>query len=113
MKEAKAEHKDDLEFANAISSLKKSETDAGDFVAKANSKAEALIKGAREKSGEIISRAQSEAVSLKDKHLLDSNKGIEAERDAILKKVEKEAGKLEKMKLKPEEIRKLANTIFE
>ncbi|MFH0817930.1 MAG: hypothetical protein V1909_04825 [Candidatus Micrarchaeota archaeon] len=108
MKETHADHKDDVEFSAAISSLKKSEDGSKEQIEKAHEKANAHIKEAREKADVQIEGAREEAVALKDKLLLESKRGIESERVEIIGKAEKEASELEKRKLKQEDIRKLA-----
>ncbi len=113
MKEIQSEHKDDSEFSHAISSLKKAEEEAKETIAKANEGAERELMEAREKAHRIAEEAQDEAVGLKDKLLSENKKGIGEEQAFILKKAEKEAGELERKKLKPEDIRKLAASVLE
>ncbi len=113
MAEAHAEHKDDAQFIQSVSSLKKTEDEAKAIIAKANENAEAELREAREKADEIAEGAHDDAVKLKDKLLLESKKGIESEQGSILRKAEKEAADLEKKKVKPEDIRKIAMSVLE
>ena len=113
MKEAHPEHKDDLEFTKTIDSLKKSEEESKGIIKKASENSEAKERAAKEKAEEILERANEESVKLKDGLLLETKKTIDAEKAGIMKKAEKEAGELEKRKLKPEDIKPLASSIFE
>ena len=113
MTEAHAEHKDDAEFIQSVSSLKKAEEEAKAIIAKANEKADAELKGAREKADEIAEGAHDDAVKLKDKLLLESKKEIGSEQESILRKAEKEAAELEKKKVKPEDVRGIAMSVLE
>jgi V/A-type H+/Na+-transporting ATPase subunit G/H len=113
MKEHHTDSEDEHQFTKAIGSLRKGEEEAKEIKQKATEKADLRLKAARENAEEVMKRASEEAVALKDKMLLEAKKDIESERAKILSKAEKEAEGLGKKKLKPEDARKLAASIFE
>ena len=113
MKEAHAEHKDDLEFTKTIDSFRSSEEEAKETIRKSRESVQEKERNAREKAENILEKAREEAVKLKDGLLLETKRAIDSEKTGIMKKAEKESGELEKKTLKPEDIKPLAMSIFE
>lgn len=113
MSEHRSDSKDDQEFAKTIDSLKRAEEESREVRARATEAADAEVRAAREKAEVIIKKAQEEAVALKDKALLEAKEEIESERAVILKKAEKEAEGFGKKRLKAEDAKKMAMSIFE
>lgn len=115
MKEAHqhTDTKEDAEFAGNLDALRKAEEEAKEIVKKAHEKSETTLKSSREKAEGIVTSARDEAVAQKDRLLLESRKDMEAENARVMKDAGKEAEVLSKKKLKPEDVRKMAASVFE